>query len=354
MAVAKKNNKYYVILYSKGKQQWIPTGDNDREKALAMERELRQAKYKSRLKKHSLNYIMSAAENIAEEFQPSGTSCKTAWKRYASLPETKKLKPRTICSKKTIWDNFEKWLTKHKIHYLQQVSQKTAMEYMTEEGGGGQTFNNIRNSISSIIKAIRIIADLHDNPFEAVPTQKRIEHVSYRPFTDDDLDTIFKHIKGEWHLACMIGRYTGLRFTDIAHMKWIFIDNAHGIINTRPEKTKRYGTRAIIPIHKKLQAALSNIPDNNSEFIMPGLAANYETKEQQHYFGKFLDGLEIKDTPEGNVGFHSFRHTFNTKLEQAGIESALRQKLSGHSSVEVNMIYSHALDPMRDAINKLD
>lgn len=355
MAVTKKNNKYYIVLYKKGgKQEWIPTGCGDRQKALAMERELRQAKYKSRLKEHSLAYLMNAAESISQEYQPAGASCETIWERYVALSETKKLAARTISSKRIIWNNFSKWLKEREISYLQQVTRKTAQEYMNEKGGTGQTFNNIRNSLSSIIKAVRIIADLPENPFEAVPTQKRIEHKSYRPFTDDELKTIFEKVTGEWHLACTFARYTGLRFTSVAHIRWINIDNANGIINLRPEKTIRYGIRAIIPIHKTLQAALSRIADNNSEFIMPGLAANYSEKEQQAYFGELLRGLKIVDSSEGKVGFHSFRHTFNTKLEQADIESAVRQKLSGHSSVETNMIYSHALDPMRKAIDKLD
>lgn len=355
MAVVKKNNKYYVVLYKKGgKQEWIPTSSGDRQKALAIDRELRQAKYKSRLKEHSLAYLMNAAESISQEYQPAGASCEIIWERYSALSETKKLSDRTLSSKHIIWNNFAKWLNNREISYLQQVTRKTAQEYMNENGGSGQTFNNIRNSISSIIKAVRIIADLPENPFEAVSTQKRIEHKSYRPFTDDELKIIFEKVTGEWHLACTFARYTGLRFTSVAHIKWINIDNANGIINLRPEKTIRYGIRAIIPIHKNLQKELSKVADNNSEFIMPGLAANYAKKEQQAYFGELLRELNIEDTSEGRVGFHSFRHTFNTKLEQADIESALRQKLSGHTSLETNIIYSHALDPMRKAIEKLD
>ncbi len=354
MAVVSKNKKLYIVLYTKGKQHWISTGHNDKEKAEAMENELRAVAYKSRLKQSVLSYMSSAAEQIADEYRPAIISPETIWAKYAALPETKKLTDRTIGSKKFAWNKFAKWMKDKKIPSVHQVSRRTAMEYIQEKGGAGQTYNNIRNSLSSIFRAVRILADLSENPFEAVPLMKRIEHLSYRTFADDELKTIFEKVKGEWHLACVFGRYTGLRFTDVAHIKWIHIDNANGIINLRPEKTKRYGTRTIIPIHKNLQRELSKIADNNSEFIMPGLAANYKVKEQQGYFGAFLDDLKIEDTTEGRVGFHSFRHTFNTKLEQAGIESALRQKLSGQSSVEVNMIYSHALDPMRDAINKLD
>lgn len=353
MAVVKKHNKLYVVLYSKGKQQWISTGHNDKAKAEAMENELRAAAYKSRLKQSALSYISNAADQIADEYRPAIISPSTIWIKYISLPETKKLTSRTLGSKEFTWNKFALWMKEHKIPSVHLVTRKTAQEYMQDKGGSGQTYNNIRNSLSSIFKAVRILADLSENPFEAVTTMKRIEHLSYRTFTDDELVKIFKAVLGEWYLACLIARYTGLRFKDIVLLKWENIDNERDIINLRPAKTSRYGKRTLIPIHTELKKEFAKIADNNSEFIMPGLADKYETKDQQNYFGTLLDTLEIKDSQEGRVGFHSFRHTFNTKLEEAGVESATREKLSGHSSADINRIYSHSLEPLRNAIKKL-
>ena len=353
MAIVKKHNKYYIVLYTKGQQHWITTGTNDKNKAEAMERDLRQAAYKARLKKQTLGYFNECAEAIAQEYQPAGIRFDTVWIQYLSLLEAKKLTPRSLNSKRIIWENLTKWLKKRKISHLQLVTKKIAAEFMQDKGGSGQTYNNIRNSLSSIFKAVRILADLSENPFEAVPTMKRIEHLSYRTFTDEELVKIFKAVTGEWYLACLIARYTGLRFKDIVLLKWENIDNERDIINLRPAKTSRYGKRTLIPIHTELKKEFAKIVDNNSEFLMPGLADKYETKDQQNYFGTLLDTLQIEDSQEGRVGFHSFRHTFNTKLEEAGVESATREKLSGHSSADINRIYSHSLEPLRDAIKKL-
>lgn len=353
MAVVRKNKRYYIVLYAGGKQQWISSGTCDKGKAEAMERDLRQVAYKAKFKSQLITYFNEFSESLAQEYRPAGLTCETIWEKYAALPESKKLSGRTITDKKAMWFKFAEWLGEQKIRHIELVTRQIAMKYMNDKEFAGQRYNNIKHNLSSVFRAVKICADLKENPFSDVPTQKRVEHVSYRAFTDDEIISIHKAVSGQWYLACVVGQYTGLRFKDVCHLKWANIDNENGIINLRPAKTSRYGTRTIIPIHTKVQAELSKIADNNSEFIMPGLAANYMQHDQQYYFGTVLEGLNIKDTPEGLVGFHSFRHNFNTALQAAGIDSATREALSGHSSAEINRIYSGSLDPLRKAINTL-
>jgi integrase len=50
-------------------------------------------------------------------------------------------------------------------------------------------------------------------------------------------------------------------------------------------------------------------------------------------------------------GFHSLRHSFNSELANGGVSSELRQELIGHSSAEINEVYTHReLDRLRAAI----
>lgn len=57
-----------------------------------------------------------------------------------------------------------------------------------------------------------------------------------------------------------------------------------------------------------------------------------------------------------SIRFHDLRHTFNTRLLEAGVMQEIRKALMGHSSgEEVNAIYTHVELPMlRDAIAKLE
>jgi len=54
--------------------------------------------------------------------------------------------------------------------------------------------------------------------------------------------------------------------------------------------------------------------------------------------------------------FHDLRHTFNTRLMEAGVMQEIRKALMGHSSGEdINSIYTHVeLPAKREAIRKLE
>ncbi len=54
---------------------------------------------------------------------------------------------------------------------------------------------------------------------------------------------------------------------------------------------------------------------------------------------------------QSSLSFHSLRHTFNAALANAGVSVEIRQKLTGHSSAEMNARYTHhELEPLRAAV----
>jgi integrase len=72
--------------------------------------------------------------------------------------------------------------------------------------------------------------------------------------------------------------------------------------------------------------------------------AGIEGKRTQTSGGRTLSSLS----------FHSLRHSFNSAMANAGVSQEIRQKLTGHSSAEMNKLYTHhELEPLRTAISKL-
>lgn len=54
------------------------------------------------------------------------------------------------------------------------------------------------------------------------------------------------------------------------------------------------------------------------------------------------------------LSFHSFRHTFNSMLANAGVSQELRQMMTGHSSAQINDKYTHLkMASLSDAVSKL-
>jgi len=71
-----------------------------------------------------------------------------------------------------------------------------------------------------------------------------------------------------------------------------------------------------------------------------------------------VPALAIKRASGGrtlsSLSFHSLRHSFNSALANAGVSQEIRQKLTGHTSAEMNTIYTHhELAPLRAAVEKL-
>lgn len=210
--------------------------------------------------------------------------------------------------------------------------------------------NNVRTSLNSIFMALRYEANLKESPFATVPSRSD-DSKSYRPFTAKECAKIVENAEGEWKLVCLVAMYTGARFADIAHLSKPQVDWDLRLLHILPRKLARFGDKDIIPIHPKLEGPLRDVCANAAGLLMPGLAAGQESsdKDVTGYFSELLKSLEIS----GKVGFHSFRHTFNTNLENAGVDVGTRQKLTGHSTVEMNLRYSQDIESMRRAIETL-
>ena len=71
-----------------------------------------------------------------------------------------------------------------------------------------------------------------------------------------------------------------------------------------------------------------------------------------------IDSPEIRKRGQGAarsvraLSFHSLRHSFNSAMANAGISSEVRQKLTGHSSAQMNAQYTHhELEELRAAVS---
>ena len=283
----------------------------------------------------------------------SGIKIADAWQTYRSKPDIGKRTPRTLYEKECTWNAFVSWLSANRpdAEWMRDISREAAASYMesVRTRVGSKSYANIRTGLRSIIQLLRIDGELSENVFDVVPSAA-VSMTSWRHFTGVEYKRILKAAKGEWHLACMVGYYTGLRFADVALLERKQIDLETGVITLVPRKMARYSNALRIPIHPTLLKALRPVCRKKG-FIMPELANGYDarSKDVTRHFAKILKAAKVKD----NVSFHSFRHTFNTNMQAMGVEVKTRQKLTGHSTPEMNQVYSHDIEILRKAIEKL-
>jgi integrase len=63
--------------------------------------------------------------------------------------------------------------------------------------------------------------------------------------------------------------------------------------------------------------------------------------ERARIKGRLLRDATGAGRSQSSLSFHSLRHSFNAALANAGVGVELRQELVGHSSLEMNKLYTH-------------
>ena len=134
-------------------------------------------------------------------------------------------------------------------------------------------------------------------------------------------------------------------------------------------KGKTPKSKVEIPIHEALEEYLLSEPTSGAQNapVFPELhgksgsgksGLSMAFKRIMAKAGIDAGVIRQRSGPAGRsvsaLSFHSLRHSFNSALANAGVSQELRQKLTGHASADMNIIYTHhELETIRTAIKTL-
>ena len=139
---------------------------------------------------------------------------------------------------------------------------------------------------------------------------------------------------------------TGMRRGEILHQVWDDVDFSRRLLFVSHSKTAQ-GEAREIPLTTRLFDLLwEKREDEGAIFTFKGVTI---TSVKTAWKGA------LRRAGIRHCRFHDLRHTFNTRLMEAGVLQEIRKALMGHSSGEdVNSIYTHIeLPAKREAIRKL-
>ncbi len=275
----------------------------------------------------------------------------------------------TFIRYKQVINSFLEFSGKRAKLNLGHLSAKNIKPFRDQEyaqGKSEKTCNITIKIISSALNAARRNGIIQINPAEAVdPLPLHNNGESKSIFSKDQILLLIESEPSEWRGVIFMGYYTGARLRDISDMKWDSIDLPNRVIKYIPKKTSRSGKKIVIPIHPELETYLLEMPAPHSgnEYLFPELSGKQTGGAHglSQTFMKIIDraGInnEIVRQREGKgrayskLSFHSLRHSFNSIMANKGVAQEIRQKLTGHSSADMNEIYTHhELDTLREAI----
>jgi integrase len=141
---------------------------------------------------------------------------------------------------------------------------------------------------------------------------------------------------------------TGLRLGDILNLKWEEVDLEKGILNTVVRKRRRM---LEMPLNEK---ALSIA--NGWHGIRKGDHVFYNPETGTQWKDLWL-GLKKACRKAGlpNVTWHTFRHTFASRLNGNGADLVTVKELLGHAHIKTTMRYAHTnREAKTKAVRRLD
>lgn len=173
-------------------------------------------------------------------------------------------------------------------------------------------------------------------------SQKEVE--PRQPFLDQEIDLMMDKVKpgsGDrlesafWYAAIGIGRWTGLRFSDICRLEWASFKNPGRICVWTIKRDKRVE----LPLEpEQLKIACDSIVRKNDVFCFPDQRSMSMIPE----FYRSLLG-EFKKIREACLifdrSFHCLRHTYIVECHKAGIPMPHIAANVGHSSTRTTEGY---------------
>jgi integrase len=149
------------------------------------------------------------------------------------------------------------------------------------------------------------------------------------------------------HAMTIAALDTGMRRGEITNQIWEDVDLPRRVLFVTRSKTPEGESREI-PLTARLFCWLS---ENRRDH---GIVFAYEGEQVRIIKTSWRNAL--KKAGIRHVRFHDLRHTFNTRLMEAGVLQEIRVALMGHSSgSKVHATYTHIeLPAKREAIRKLE
>jgi len=252
---------------------------------------------------------------------------------------------------------------------LAAVTPTQIREFRDHLKKGGRTEATVNNVVKKVLNvpfaAAHKLGYIPINPVESVDSYKIKGGSSRHPFTTTQLLALIHAAKDtEWEGMVLAGYFTGLRLSNLAHLKWGDVDLENQVIKVRTVKTD---TPVAVPLHHNLYVWLVKQTRGIGQApVFPrlqncGIGGSGGLSAQ---FRKLLvkSGISGKETAKAgkegrkrySLSFHSLRHSFVSALLSQGVSSEIRKKLAGHSDDNVHEIYSHhEVETLRHAVQSL-
>jgi len=194
--------------------------------------------------------------------------------------------------------------------------------------------------LSGIFRMAVDYDEITDNPCRKVQklpeNNQRTRHLSF-----EEEDRLFAKLTGNREYLrsiVTVAIYAGPRRGELLKLRWSDVDFALNTINFKQTKTNKDRSVPMEPIVRTVLSELHEVAgDLEYVFVNPDTGTRYT--EVKRAFASACREAGISD-----FTFHDLRHTFGTRLADAGVDVVKIKELMGHASIVTTMRYIRATD----------
>ena len=179
--------------------------------------------------------------------------------------------------------------------------------------------------------------------------------VSEGDITDMVEASITMHPKSTFQFLLPFLVDTGLRISECANLKRddLTLEGPHPVLRVTKGKSK-YARREV-PLTKRALYCVREALVHSKSYTWVWTGRDGKTQMTRHYPSELFRSMRDAANVDKNCVLHSTRHTFCTRLGNAGASATDIQRLAGHSSLQQSLRYTHPdIQSKRSAIALLD
>jgi integrase len=237
---------------------------------------------------------------------------------------------------------------------LAEITPKLIVEYKNRRYAAGLKPASINRELATLKKAFNLAVKewewCRDNPVSRVSMEQ--EHNQRDRWLSTEEETRLLRGCSPWLLDLVIfALHTGMRMGEILALTWRGVDFTRRTVMVFRSKN---GERRTIPLNQTVMDVLrqkAKIRSLETELVFCSQAFTpMESGHLRRAFRLALGKARIDD-----FHFHDLRHTFATRLVQAGVDLYKVQRLLGHKSPVMTQRYAHHYpESLRDGVRILD
>ncbi|MEY4527533.1 MAG: hypothetical protein RL768_1252 [Nitrospirota bacterium] len=237
---------------------------------------------------------------------------------------------------------------------LADITPKLIVAYKNKRYEDGKAPATINRELANLKKAFNLALRewewCHQNPVSRVSMEKE-NNKRDRWLSEEEESQLLTACAPWLHDLVTFALHTGMRMGEILELTWRGVDFTRRTVTVMRSKN---GERRTIPVNETVLRVLkekAKVRSLASDLVFCSKA--FTPMESGHLRRSFRLALSKAKIEEFH--FHDLRHTFATRLVQAGIDLYKVQQLLGHKSPIMTQRYAHHYpESLRDGVEILD